>query len=124
MTQVSDVWTHTHLANTYFQLVPTCPSPKTACSQPKSLSPTHAKSLCPLAVMACGVHEPYLWVSAACGAMCVRGHPDHRKYHDRDHAPAVHVRLHWCAALQGERKHWKGSDVSQGGEVGMKDESV
>ena len=70
------------------------------------------------------VHEPYLWVSAACGAMCVRGHPDHRKYHDRDHAPAVHVRLHWCAALQGERKHWKGSDVSQGGEVGMKDESV
>lgn len=39
---------------------------------------------------------------SARGPVCVCGHPDHWKHHDCHNSPAVHVRLHRSAALQGE----------------------
>lgn len=73
-----------------------------------------------MAIVACNVHYPYLWVPAARGAVCVRGHPDHWEYHDCNHTPAIHVCLHWRAALQGEKKRW--SEAQAQVKVGMKGE--
>lgn len=40
--------------------------------------------------------------SAACGPVCVCGHPHHREHRDCHHAASVHVRLHRGPAFQGE----------------------
>lgn len=39
---------------------------------------------------------------AACGAVRVCGHQDHRQHRHRHHAAPVYVCLHWRAALQGK----------------------
>ena len=36
------------------------------------------------------------------GPVCVRGHQNDRKHHDRDDSAAVHVCLHRSPALQGD----------------------
>lgn len=46
---------------------------------------------------------------AACGPVCVCGHPNHREHCDCHHSAAVHVCLHRSSALQGEQcLRWAG----------------
>lgn len=44
-------------------------------------------------------------MSTECGAVCVRGDPNHRQHLDCHNTPPVHVRLYWSAAVQGTRSY-------------------